>query len=231
MKKKRRRFVPPRRRKQIFMAKAMVVLLLAALLVAGIDCRVRPIIKSLAQSQAVVLSTKLIDEAVSSCMEEQNIDYAYLMKIAKDENETVTSIQANALNINMLKAKISTDISQKIQEIKHKAVKIPIGTLIGGDLFSGRGPSITFYISLSGNVRTELASSFYEAGINQTLHTISLNIKTAIYIICPGYNTSTETDTNMVVAETVIVGNVPDTYNYINTPNLDDYVANYTTID
>lgn len=229
MRRRRGRPSPRRRKKRMQLIRVTIFLLLFVFIIIRMDNRLRPIINSLAQNQAVVLSTRLIDEAVSGFIAEQNVDYPYLMNVEKDEEGVVTSIQADALHINTLKAQISTDISEKIKQIKHQPIKIPIGTLLGGDIFSGRGPSITFYISLSGNVRTELVSNFYEAGINQTLHSISLTIKTSIYVICPGYNTSTETDTNMVIAETVIVGTVPETYNYIR-PNVDDYIANYQTI-
>lgn len=224
--RRHRRYSATKRRNKLFQVKLIAIMMLLCILLSSMDCKIRPIIKSLAQTQAVILATRVIDQSVTDFIEDKNISYDYLVSVFKNEAGNVTSIQANSLHINSLKAKISTTITDKIAEIEHKAISIPVGTLIGGDFFSGRGPRITFYISLSGSVTSKLGSSFYEAGINQTIHAISLEIAASIYIICPGYNTSTVTKTNMAIAETVIVGEVPETYNYINA-NLDDYTANY----
>lgn len=220
--------MPSYRQKRIQLVRFFLLLIFLIFVTVRIDLHIRPIIQSLAQSQAVVLSTRMIDDAVSSFIDKENISYDYLMHVQKDEKNKVTSIQADALHINSLKSEISIDISKEIEKIQNEKFSIPLGTLLGGDILSGRGPEITFYISLSGNVKTSLKSDFYEAGINQTLHAISLDIVASIYILCPGYNTATETATNIVIAETVIVGDVPETYNYINA-NLDDYVRNYPT--
>lgn len=220
--------MPSYRQKRMQLVRFFLLLIFLIFVTVRIDLHIRPIIQSLAQSQAVVLSTRMIDDAVSSFIDKENISYDYLMHVQKDEKNKVTSIQADALHINSLKSEISIDISKEIEKIQNEKFSIPLGTLLGGDILSGRGPEITFYISLSGNVKTSLKSDFYEAGINQTLHAISLDIVASIYILCPGYNTATETATNIVIAETVIVGDVPETYNYINA-NLDDYVRNYPT--
>lgn len=217
-------------KKGIILARVLFSLLVILLSYLLVDNHIKPVIQSIAKSQAVILSTKLIDEAVAKIMEEQNVDYEYLVNISTDDNKKVTSIRANSIHINSLKSKISESISKRLAEIQDKKISIPLGTLIGGDFLSGRGPRINFYITLTGNVASKFVSSFYSAGINQTAHSIGLDVTTSIYIVCPGYNTSTKTNTNIALAESVIVGEVPETYNYI-APDLDDYIANYPTVD
>ena len=91
-------------------------------------------------------------------------------------------------------------------------VSIPIGTIIGHEYTLGRGPRITFDLQYSYTVNTELSSTFYEAGINNTLHSIELNVTNQIYIIIPWGHSSAKVSTKYIVAETVIVGKVPDAY-------------------
>lgn len=64
-------------------------------------------------------------------------------------------------------------------------------------------------LTLSGNVNADFKSSFESAGINQTKHQIYLNIHTSVYSFLPGFNTTTDVETNVPVAETIIVGAVP----------------------
>lgn len=217
-------------KKGLILARLILILLTFTMCYSLIDSRIKPVIQSIAKSQAVILSTKLIDEAVTKVLQEENIDYEYLVNILSDDNKKVTSIQANSLHINSLKSKVSDSISKSISKIKDTKIEIPVGTLIGGEFFAGRGPKLSFYITLTGSVASKIVSTLYSAGINQTVHSISLDVTASIYIVCPGYNTSTKTNTNIALAESVIVGDVPETYNYI-APDLEDYIANYPTVE
>ena len=85
----------------------------------------------------------------------------------------------------------------------------------------GRGPLIPLKITLAGTVITELQSQFLSAGINQTKHELTLSVKARIFIRMPGYYTTAEITTNFLVAETVIVGEVPDAFTNVVTPNND----------
>jgi hypothetical protein len=80
------------------------------------------------------------------------------------------------------------------------------------DIFTGRGPRLTFVISLSGSASTDIVNEFHTAGINQTRHLMILNVKTKIYIIMQSGNITAETENSIVIAETVIVGKVPEIY-------------------
>lgn len=224
--RRRRRFRIRYNAKKMVFVRVMCIFIILLGIFMGIDHKIRPTINALAQNQAVILATRLIDEAVSTYVAEKHIDYTTLIHLEKDSKNNVTSIEANAMRINSMKSEISMSITDQLGAIENKKLQIPLGTLIGTEWLNGRGPRITFYITLSGNVKTGLVSQFYNAGINQTLHSISLEITTDIYIICPGYDTSTQVATNVPVAETVIVGEVPETYYYLNT-DPDEYASNY----
>jgi hypothetical protein len=86
---------------------------------------------------------------------------------------------------------------------------IPLGTLLGGDLFYGRGPGVTLKLTLSGNISADLKGSFESAGYNQTRHRMMLDISASVYTFLPGMRATADVKTNVLVAETVIVGTVP----------------------
>ena len=74
------------------------------------------------------------------------------------------------------------------------------------------GPDIEMKMLIDGSVETELKTEFKEAGINQTLHRIYLEVKCNVNILTP-YDVISETIVNQVLLiEGLIVGNIPDTY-------------------
>ena len=187
-------------------------LLVIFIFVAVIDARIRPVIKTMASSQARLISTRLINEAVAEVLEDEDVQYEELSLIEKSDEGAVISMSMDTIKINELKANLTTAINDKMAAVDQKEIRIPIGTLIGGDLFTGRGYRIRIKLSLSGNVTTDILSTFEDAGINQTHHQIMLEVKASVYVLIPGYNTSTDVDTTITVAESVIVGTVPDAY-------------------
>lgn len=177
-----------------------------------IDMRLRPIIKEAIANKAQVMSTHAINDAVLQELDDSNIKYLDLVTIEKSDNGRIIALTTNSQLINRLKAKISVAIQNKLSESDVNKIKMPISSLLGSEFFSGWGPFIPLKISISGSVITEFTSDFCDAGINQTKHQIYINIHTMIGALVPGYTATTNVDTNMTVAETIIVGDVPNVY-------------------
>ena len=178
----------------------------------GMDLRLRPLIKTVASNRAQIISTKAINEAVLEELNRNSEDYTKLVHIERSNEGQVLAVSTDIKRVNLLKSRVSIAIQEKLSGIEVKQAGIPLGTLIGGELFNGRGPIIPMKISVSGSVFTEFTSNFSEAGINQTRHQIYLNIHTRISAFVPGYPSSTDVYTNMSVSETIIVGSVPRVY-------------------
>ena len=195
-----------------FKFKIFCIFIVLLILICIIDSRLRPIIKNMSASQAKTISTFAINEAVSDELSKQNINYDTLVRLFFNSNGNVKSIETNIIKINILKATISTAIQKKLTELNHSEIKIPAGNLIGSDILASRGPKIPIKLTLAGNVLTDIESKFSSAGINQTRHRIMLNVKTNILVIIPGYNASTELNADFCIAETIIVGEVPDSF-------------------
>lgn len=176
------------------------------------EVRARPVIKDVASSQAENMAVNVIEKSIIKVLEENEFTYSSLVKIQKDENGKIASIETDIVKMNLVKSEISRVVSEEILELDSKEISIPIGTIIGTSILSGKGPKIKTEVTLSSNVSVSVDNKFISTGINQTLHEIVINIDAAIFVIMPRNNTSTQVNTNFCIAQTVIVGDVPETF-------------------
>ena len=190
-----------------------VVLIIAVLI---IDSRLRPIITGVGANQAQVIATLAINEAVTQELAKATEDYGQLVSLEKGGDGKVIAISSDIHKMNALKASVSTAIQRKMTEYDSRTVGIPLGNLIGTDFLTGRGPKIPIKLQIIGSIRTNIVSEFDSCGVNQTRHRIMLEIEAEIYVMIPGYNTTTSAKSGFCIAETIIVGDVPDTYTDIN---------------
>lgn len=192
-------------------AAALVIIVIAVL----VDVRVRPIIEKTTAYQSKILATRIINDAVYSELESGDFDYAKLVSVIYGENNSITAIESNMVNINKLKAKITKSVNDELADINSQDLSISLGTISGFSAFYNQGPLIPVTLRPEGYVETALISAFESAGINQTLHRILVEINVDISAIIPGYTSSASVRTQFVVAETVIVGSVPEGYTHV----------------
>ena len=194
--------------------KALIAILLLGLLFAALSMNstLKPLIKTLAIGRAESIATIAINDAVTKVLETKQIEYSDLVDISYNADGLVTSIKVNSVEANKLKADLSNAIADSLYHMDRKQITIPLGTMTGIDFLAGRGPKVKLYINLTGSASTDLVSEFSTAGINQVCHQIDLRVDTNLYIIMAGQNTSTQITSDIVIAETVIVGSIPEIY-------------------
>lgn len=190
--------------------KAFLFLFLFILVIVLFNSQIKPVIESETVNAAKIKSVSIINSIVLKEISDNAVTYESLIHVNSGGDGKVLSITTDMVKMNQLKAKIITAVQNKLNGDTNSTVGIPLGTLLGGDLFHGRGPNINLKLTLSGNVAAEFKSSFESAGINQTRHQIYLNVGTSVYSFLPGFDATTEVNTNVLVAETVIVGSVPN---------------------
>lgn len=199
--------------------KAGIKLIALAFIILGIflliDMRVRPIIEKTTTYQSKILATRIINDSVYTQLEDENFSYSELVTLVYNEDNTVSSIESNMVNINKLKAKITKSVNDELTKLDDHDLSISLGTISGFTSFYNQGPLIPVTLRPEGYVETALISSFESAGINQTLHRILVEINVDISAIVPGYTSSATVETQFVVAETVIIGNVPNSYTHV----------------
>ena len=212
------------------LALLLAVSLLALTLTA--TARMRPLLESLATTRVSNTVNRIIFEAVNEAIQNGDISYERLISLEKDSEVKITAVHSNMAAFNRLQAQILDIILAKIDQVSARELSIPIGTLTGSALLAGRGPRIRVRMESVGSSTARFNNQFESAGINQTKHQIILEVEVSVAILLPGFTTATKVSTAVTVAETVIVGAVPDTYTYFSTTpdtyeeDLKDYILN-----
>ena len=142
----------------------------------------------------------------------EQYSYDDLFCIEKDNQGNILMIKSNVFPINQIISSIPIKIQECINNEGRDNIKIALGTFTGIKILAGRGPNINVRISSVGNVETDLKSEFYSQGINQTLHRVYLQIKCEITILTPFNNIQEEVTNQVLIAENVIVGQIPSSY-------------------
>ena len=176
--------------------------------------KLTPIVSEMAVATAKNVITRAINNTVAEHLEDGEMDYNKLVTVEKDTAGTVTALVINMSSVNALKAEITYGIISNLAEEDTADIGVPIGNLIGGNLFSGRGPEIPIRIVSVSSISTDFANRFSAAGINQTRHQIVVQVTVTASLLIPGRTEETTVSTEVAVAETIIVGDVPDSYTY-----------------
>lgn len=174
-----------------------------------IDHQMRPLVKSIASTQAQIVSTNVISQVVIDEISRLDIDYSDIVDIQKDETGKILAIKTDMKKVNSLKSSITMSVQEKITTMGKRKINIPLGTFSGTEILNGRGPKIPLSVSMSGSVVTDFKSEFLAAGINQTKHRVYLDVSTEVFALIPGYPVNTAVNTSVLIAETIIVGEVP----------------------
>ena len=208
------------------LAAALIALCCVALL------HMKPIVTSLATASVSNKVNRIVAAAVNEAVERGEIDYGTLVSFEKDSEGHVAALQSNMAEASRLQTAICDDILQRLSEVSTVKLAIPLGTLTGSTLLAGRGPSIHVKMQSVGSTSATFRNVFTAAGINQTKHQILLDVDVYVSILLPTFSTYTKVSNKIAVAETVIVGTVPENYTYFNTAPDDskeyaeDYILN-----
>lgn len=169
-------------------------------------------IGSLAETQVKNTTSDLINDAIDKQIETDNIQYDRIVYFEKDLNGRITALKTNMSEVNRLKTNILNIINDEILALDTSDLGVPLGSLIFPEAFSGRGPKIPVEILAIRNSDASFSSNFTEAGINQTLHQLNMQISIDVSVLVLGKTSSFTISSQVVVAETIIVGQVPDTF-------------------
>ncbi len=178
-----------------------------------------PILVSMAEARARQLAVEAMNQAIAEVLG-SSVTYADLMRVTVDQQGRVSMIEANAMRMNDLASEAALAAQRNLDTLADQGVRLPLGAALGISLFSGSGPSIRVRVIPVGAVSTRFVTSFESAGINQTRHEISLEASVVMRIVIPTGADSVSVSTYVPVAESIIVGSVPDTY--VNVPSAGD---------
>jgi sporulation protein YunB len=208
---------PPRKmrlsRKLLRWTVIVVLLLTAAFLL--LENNISQVILDRAYANAYSLAVRVINSAVADVMR-TGVTYEDLITVHMNDQGQVTMFQANTVRMNELATSIALQAQEKLQDANNQVIQIPLGAALGINFWAGSGPNISVRILPVGAVSTQFITEFETAGINQTRHKILLSAKTTVRLVIPTGARQVELVSSIPIAESIIVGEVPDTFVDVN---------------
>ena len=169
-------------------------------------------VRELAQAQVVNATSDLINDAIDRQIEAGDIQYDRVVYFEKDLDGAITALKTNMSEVNRLKTNTLNLINDEILALDQSDIGIPIGSLFLPELFSGRGTMIPVQILAIRNSDAYFDSDFTQAGINQTLHKLNMHVLVDVSVLVLGQSASFTVSSEVVVAETILIGDVPNTF-------------------
>lgn len=199
-----------RRRTRLMLGLVCTLAILLAIFIRSV-AYLRELSCDMVLSDAVDLMTLCINDTISRKLAAEDYDYDYFVTIDRDESGAVTAVKANMSRVNALSSELLSDIVEAADR-GELSLSIPLGNILGSSLLLGKGPNIPVDITLLTSSRVDFKNELSAAGINQTKHEMKLDVVVDIDVVLPWRTVSTQVVTEILIAETVIVGEVPQTY-------------------
>lgn len=191
---------------------SLLLLILSVVLFLVFRSRYRDVIRELAETQVKNTTSDLTNDAIAKQIADGIIQYDRIVFFEKDLEGRITALKTNMSEVNRLKTDILNIINDEILALDTSDIGIPLGSLFLPELLSGKGPVIPVHILSIRNSDASFSSNFVQAGINQTLHQLIMLVSVDVAILVLGQTGSFTITSEVVVAETVIVGDVPNTF-------------------
>lgn len=198
-----------RRRTLVFLAVGLA-LMAGGLLMA--ERNLTRVVLSLAQAQARAMAVQALNESAAELLTGGEVRYDSLMHVTADGDGQVRLIQANTPEMNRLAAQVSLTAQARMEAMREQTVRVPLGSALGLNLLAGSGPRIEVRVMPVGSVHAEFHTDFQTAGINQTRHRVSLTLTARVQLVIPTGAQTVEASAQVAMAESIIVGEVPETF-------------------
>ena len=192
---------------------SMVLSVLCAMAVGGaalLSYNMQPALTALAEARVRSIAARAMNDAILESMGDEEI-YADLLTILEN-GEKVYMLQANTRNMNILAADCAEAAQNRISEMGEQGISVPLGTITGISFLSGMGPGIRVSFTPVGSVQSQFSSDLRSSGINQSLYRVKLKLTVSIRLILPGVNQTIQVSAEAAIAESIIVGEVPEVY-------------------
>lgn len=201
-------------RRKLRIIRRFMLIMMAVLLICffALRSRYRDVIRELAETRVRNSTSDLTNEAIARQIAEGSIQYDRIVYFEKDLNGRITALKTNIGEVNRLKTDILNIINRKILSLDTADIGVPVGSLILPEFLSGKGPAIPVHILSIRNSEATFSSHFEQAGINQTIHQLIMEVSVDVAVLVLGETNSYRVCSEVVVAETVIVGEVPETF-------------------
>ena len=197
---------------KVWLIRLGIIGLIFVILLLSLRGKYRYVISDLAKTSVMNTTSDLANDAIARQIATGNIAYDRIVFFEKDLDGRITALKTNMSEVNRLKTDVLNIINDEILALDSSDIGIPTGSLFLPELFSGKGPAIPVHILSIRNSDANFISTFSQAGINQTLHRLNMEVTIDVAVLVLGETSSFTMSSEVVVAETIIVGQVPQTY-------------------
>lgn len=206
---------------KIVLTMVMVTLILGSYII-YLDRKIVPLVLAIGELKAQEMITRVVNESILAVLKQgQDIKYRDLIFMKEDSEGNIVMMQADTFLMNRIASDVALTIQNHFGQTKNATERIPLGNILGSQFFAQCGPKIKLTVTPMGMVDVNFGTEFEHAGINQTRHRVYLIVNTEAKIIAPFNSSNMHVTTYLPVAETIIVGKIPENYIYVPfiTPN------------
>ena len=177
------------------------------------NVNIKPLLNELGASRASYIGQNVINKSVENVFSKNDAISNDILNIEKDSNGKITAVIPDLNEMNRLKAKIAVEISEQMKKTQNSKITVPLGNITGNPYLSNIGPRIAFNLVPYGKTQIDFKTSFTEAGINQIRHEISVQVTLTVSLLIAKKQTATTAiSTTIPVCETIVIGDVPESY-------------------
>lgn len=217
MKRRRMRRGVRRRKGRSLLFSVALGVGMAVWVISFVNQRLSPLLLTLSEARVTRTVTAAVTGRVEAALAAEGAGYSDLVTIETDTEGRITALTANTAGMNALRGRILTDTLQDLDSLSQADISVPLGSLTGWDILAGRGPAIPIGLLATGIGEADFQSVFSAAGVNQTRHRITLRVTVTLSVLLPSGAVERQVTVEVPVAETVIVGQVPQQYFSIGT--------------
>ena len=192
-------------------------ILFAAAAFIRIEKRIKPVAELQAEHIAQKTANEIIEASVSDYLDKNRFTYNDFSAVLYNDRQEAVSIETIPYNINKVQSELTLLINKNLEKEGQLSGRIALGSLTDSHFFTGKGPRLKIKVAPIGSAKVHLKSDFQSAGINQTCHRISAVISVDMTSSVPLYSFDTHSEYEFILAENIIVGNVPELSPYIST--------------
>lgn len=203
-----RRLQRHRRTRFSWIVLIVILCIVSAMIAAFFRCR--PVMTAFAESQAVWTATKIANQTVAQALLEYSELCSRAINVSYDGSEQVSAVHIDTASINTIRTAVTDQAISAMEQISTLSVSIPLGTLLGWNWISGFGPLLSFPVSFTPTILSDVTSSLSAEGINQSSYRVLLHLKIDLYVVSPAGRSATKTHVSYPMAEMVLLGEVPD---------------------
>lgn len=201
-----------KRKRKIAPIVAIILVVAVGVLLISAEIRISNVRGKLISYAAKNAASSAATVGIEKSLDTDRVRYADLVKFRRDRNGNIVSVSTDAYCLNKIGNNIGDEVDKQINEMKSYVLKIPVSVLFSEQFINGRGPKLPVIFVMTGITTTDFENEFTAAGVNQTHHRIMLNIKINTYVIHSGNVIVVPYETNVCVAESIVVGITPQTF-------------------